>query len=530
MLSKPFVNLFNWNPQLFREIKGRLKTRNVVIAISLSLLCQFIVMTYYLRRLPQEYGRYVTSDSQYCVEVGKYCTDIEWSSWWLDIFNNLSLILLPLMLIGGVYMLVGDLAKEQRLGTLNFIRLSPKYSHKILLGKLLGVPILIYLAVVIFLPLHLWANISSGLSLSWFFVFYGVLIIVCCFFYNTSLLFAFLVGCQAWLAAAITGIFFYLLIAAIDEGYSDEINALIGTHERNVLLIRIGVIITLRIGHMIISALILGSYWSWQAVNRRYRNPNATAINKKQSYCLMGCFQVYLMLCFLLHNIDYKSTDVLQESLALFCTLNLLWFLLVIAMLSPQRQSVEDWARYRHEQVNNDQTAIVKGLSISLKQDLIWSEKSPALVAIGINLVITAVIWIAWILFWQQNNTIKLSAILILILSFSLILIYAAVAQFILLTKVKKPTIWATGIVSGFIFLQPLALTLMSINPDIYPDLWLFSAFPSFALNNSLAITPILIAIIGQWTVLISVTLLLIRKIKKLGASDYQKLLIGQKD
>ncbi|NES75122.1 MULTISPECIES: hypothetical protein [unclassified Okeania] len=530
MLSKPFVNLFNWNPQLFREIKGRLKTRNVVIAISLSLLCQFIVMTYYLRRLPQEYGRYVTSDSQYCVEVGKYCTDIEWSSWWLDIFNNLSLILLPLMLIGGVYMLVGYLAKEQRLGTLNFIRLSPKSSQKILLGKLLGVPILIYLAVVIFLPLHLWANISSGLSLSWFFVFYGVLIIVCCFFYNTSLLFAFLVGCQAWLAAAITGIFFYLLIAAIDEGYSDEINALIGTHERNVLLIRIGVIITLRIGHMIISALILGSYWSWQAVNRRYRNPNATAINKKQSYCLMGCFQVYLMLCFLLHNIDYKSTDVLQESLALFCTLNLLWFLLVIAMLSPQRQSVEDWARYRHEQVNNDQTAIVKGLSISLKQDLIWSEKSPALVAIGINLVITAVIWIAWILFWQQNNTIKLSAILILILSFSLILIYAAVAQFILLTKVKKPTIWATGIVSGFIFLQPLALTLMSINPDIYPDLWLFSAFPSFALNNSLAITPILIAIIGQWTVLISVTLLLIRKIKKLGASDYQKLLIGQKD
>ncbi|RQH23304.1 hypothetical protein D5R40_27115 [Okeania hirsuta] len=112
---------------------------------------------------------------------------------------------MAVILIGGVYMLVADLAKEKRLGTLNFIRLSPQSIQKILLGKLLGVPILIYLA------------------------------------------------------------------------------------------------------------LVLGSYWIWKAVNRRYRNPNATIISKEQSYWLMGCFHFYLLPLFLLINIgnDEKSSYIL---------------------------------------------------------------------------------------------------------------------------------------------------------------------------------------------------------------------------
>ncbi|NES89639.1 MAG: ABC transporter permease, partial [Okeania sp. SIO2B9] len=106
MLSKPLNNLFNWNPQLFREIKGRLKVKNVAIAISASLLCQFIVMMFFLGKLPQEYGKGVVLYNRYCVrvEVEKniYCTAIDWSYWWLDIFKALSWIFLAVILIGGV--------------------------------------------------------------------------------------------------------------------------------------------------------------------------------------------------------------------------------------------------------------------------------------------------------------------------------------------------------------------------------------------------------------------------------------------
>ncbi|GGA52580.1 hypothetical protein CYANOKiyG1_72430 [Okeania sp. KiyG1] len=324
-------------------------------------------MITFLEMLPKKYGADVVLYNRYCIRVGKYCTDIDWSYWWLDIFKTLSWIFLAVMLVGGVYMLVADLAKEKRLGTLNFIRLSPQSSQKILLGKLLGVPILIYLAVAISLPLQLWANISSGLSLSWLFGFYGVLITVCYFLYNASLFFAFLGVTQAWLIAAITGIFLFPIIGII-QAYTDEAHALIGTDGIRDLLI---------VGAIIILGLILGSYWIWKAVNRRYRNPNSTIISKEQSYWLMGCFHLYLLPLFLLINIgiDEKSTYIFRELLIFFCTINLFWFLLVIASLSPQRQSVQDWARYRYQQINNDETAIVKGSAISLKQDLILGEK-----------------------------------------------------------------------------------------------------------------------------------------------------------
>ncbi|NEQ41862.1 MAG: hypothetical protein F6K40_39060 [Okeania sp. SIO3I5] len=311
-----------------------------------------------------------------------------------------------------------------------------------------------------------------------------------------------------------SSIFLFLSLGII-QSYTDEVYAVSSSDEINILL---------KVAGIIILGIVLGSYWIWQAVNRRYRNPDATFISKKQSYLLMGCFQVYLLLFFLGIDIEYQSTELLQQSLIFLCIFNLFWFLLVIAMLSPQRQSIQDWARYRHQQVNNDETAIVKGLAISLKQDLIWSEKSPALVAIGIHLIITAVIWISWILFWQ-DNTMKLPAILTLILSFNLILIYAVIAQFILLIKVKKPAIWATGILGSFIFLQPVGLMLMSITPNSYPNWWLFSTFPWLYFDNSLAIAPMLIAIISQWSVLILATFLLTRKIQKLGASNSQKLL-----
>ncbi|GGA52572.1 hypothetical protein [Okeania sp. KiyG1] len=147
--------------------------------------------------------------------------------------------------------------------------------------------------------------------------------------------------------------------------------------------------------------------------------------------------------------------------------------------------------------------------------------------AIGINLVITGLIWSSWILLWHDNE-IKLRAILTLILSLNIILIYAAIAQFVLLMKVKKPVIWAVGILGGLISLPPIALFLLSISPysHSHSNLWLFSTFPWLSIDlNYPAIASILMAIIGQWSVLTLVTLQLTRKIRKLGTSNSQKLL-----
>jgi hypothetical protein len=46
--------LGNWNPQLLREIRGKLKLRNLIVAIGLSLLFQILPLLFYSQRIPNE--------------------------------------------------------------------------------------------------------------------------------------------------------------------------------------------------------------------------------------------------------------------------------------------------------------------------------------------------------------------------------------------------------------------------------------------------------------------------------------------
>jgi len=43
----------DWNPQLFREVKGKLKTRNVVIAAAMAVVIQFVAVIALLGELPK---------------------------------------------------------------------------------------------------------------------------------------------------------------------------------------------------------------------------------------------------------------------------------------------------------------------------------------------------------------------------------------------------------------------------------------------------------------------------------------------
>lgn len=51
----------DWNPQLLRELKGRLKPRNVIIAVVVSLVAQFLLFVSFVNQLNSIY-----IDSQYC--------------------------------------------------------------------------------------------------------------------------------------------------------------------------------------------------------------------------------------------------------------------------------------------------------------------------------------------------------------------------------------------------------------------------------------------------------------------------------
>ncbi|MBW4497160.1 MAG: hypothetical protein KME26_29710 [Oscillatoria princeps RMCB-10] len=515
--------LTDWNPQLFRELKGRLKTRNVALAVTVSLLGQLLVLFYFWSQLPVQgssYSNYCLKDNNYdCIQDALGNVAINWAAWWLDLFRVLGLGSFLILLIGGVYTLTADLAEEQRRGTLNFIRLSPQSSQSILTGKILGVPALLYLVFALSVPLQWWACLAAGVPVQAILGGYAFSGAVCFFFYSAALLYVFLGGAQAWIAALVAwscGWPFIMMAGAIvaetTEKYFDW-------NKQSGLALLFGFVL-INVG--------LWTYGICQALNRRFCNPSATVISKKQSYFAVALFQLS-MLVIALPSLAYNpSKNTLFEQLYVVAILNLCWFLGMIAAMSPDRQALLDWARYK--EANSQNTGVKRksflGGSSSVMRDLIWGEKSPMPVAIAIQLAIAAAMWVPWILLWPQNEG-KLQAFLGVIAGVNLLLIYAALAQLILLIKARKPAIWAAGAVGAAIFLPLVVLLQLSATPEKAPVLWLFSILPWVALEHASA-TSVFLTFIAQWGILGLLSAVLTRKLQRAGESASKALLAGK--
>ncbi|MDZ8189200.1 MAG: ABC transporter permease [Nostoc sp. ChiSLP02] len=574
------------NPQLLRELKGRLKFFNVAIAVATSLLLQVVVFLYQLRELPNEkysllgtYCRlrpiyeqrqrevYRQTDQSKINEFNNFLSNnfcpenqIDWQSWWRDhweyIFLTLSVIFIFTLLVAGTYLLINDLAKEERRGTLNFIRLSPQSETSILTGKLLGVPSLIYLVVLAALPLHLWAGHSANIAFSHIFSYYAVIVSSCIFFYSSALLFGLVSrwfsGFQPWLGSGAV-LFFLFMTMIIASSYSNSLNNS-GAWLRlfnpwdvtNYLFpnlfrrsndspltnleffyIPLGNSLVTVVGFHLFNYGVC-TYGIFKAMKRCFRNPQASVISKTQSYIIVAFCQL-MMWGFTLQYWD-KLSDLdrqVERSFPLMALYNLALLFSSIAILSPHRQAVQDWARYRHQDSKK-----------SIWWDLISSEKSPALVAIAINLIIVSIPWIVWISVaspsntyhtpnWSGENFDRLKLLLALALSISMMLIYATIAQLILLLKTPKRSFWAIGTVGGMMFLPPMILELLGMSSWKHPTIWLFSTFPWSAIQYSGA-TTIFMAFIAELSVLALLNFRLTKQVKLAGESATKALLAGR--
>lgn len=155
-------------------------------------------------------------------------------------------------------------------------------------------------------------------------------------------------------------------------------------------------------------------------------------------------------------------------------------------------------------------------------QDLIWGEKSPAIGAIAINLVIGATILIPWIVFGFQESD-KLPAFLSLVISFNLTLIYAAIAQLILLMRTQKQTLWVICTIGTVILLPLVTTSLLSPIPSSNSGLWLFTPF-AWAGIKSASATTVFLSLLVQWSILTLLTLQITRQLRKAGESASKAL------
>ncbi|MEG3843684.1 hypothetical protein, partial [Microcoleus sp. herbarium14] len=546
----------NWNPQLFREIKGRLKMGNMALASAFSLGSQLLLFMYYSTQLPVAlrnaenaepiYNRFCVLKATTDTKPGEKClTDtlgnlvIDWPKWWVEIFIWMSIFSVLALLVAGTYMLVSDLDKEERRGTLNFIRLSPQSANTIFLGKILGVPILLYLAAILVIPLHLYSGLAAQIPLQEILGFYMAIAASCSLFYSTAMLFglttSWLGGFQPWLASGIALFVFgistvKLTVSAVDLGtFVSSIGILrylisgtISRYEFNSLGVDIDNLqwFYLPIGKNIVSGLILslsicgiGTYWMWQGWQRRFPNPTTTVFSKRQSYFAVICCQP-IILGFALQSdpLGYGKTFPLL-------TLNLVMFLIVIASLTSDRQSLYDWARYRQQIVPSGQKLWRRYPLL----DLVWSEKSPAIVAIAINLLSSSLIVICGLIFTDETKVDKFDTTIFwgVIIGMNLILIYAAITQLFLFLKTRNQEIWAAGTIGGAILLPPVILSMLLLTSEKAPVFWLSSTFPIFWSFSPYigSGTTILVSILSQWTVLALLNLKLRSQLKLAGES-----------
>jgi hypothetical protein len=131
MFEQILDRIGDWNPQLMRELKCRLNIPNLAIATTISLLAQAIL--------------FIRSDP-----MSQRGTPY----WWLSTCEILDTGIWLSLAITGIYLISKDLDREIRHGTLAIVKFTPTKPLTILLGKILGVPILIYWAVFLTLPLQ----------------------------------------------------------------------------------------------------------------------------------------------------------------------------------------------------------------------------------------------------------------------------------------------------------------------------------------------------------------------------------------
>lgn len=512
--------LGDWNPQLFRELKGRLKAKNLLGAAVLSLLSQVTLYLVLNGQFPEPKppkadvdwttaSRYCTGEYTYlnrynCVSDGLGYWQIDWKDVWFDLATWCGVVMFALLILGGVYLLMSDVSKERQRGTLNFIRLTPQPSESVLLGKLLGVPILVYFGVALVVPLQIWSVMAAGVGIDMLLRFYVLTAAGCALFYNAALVFG-LLGGTAWLGCLAVGVFMFPAVALLrlmfsqDDGiYLPDLKWFSFNLGQDPNLLQV----------FIMGNCLVAAFWLWRSSNRRFRNPNGTILSKQQSYYIIPTFQVLFV------GFDWGYSDF--GSWSGFALLNLLVFLGLIAALTPDRKILQTWSRYKH----------MEDRRYSAIRDWVWGENSPILVAIAINLAMTAIIWMPGLVV-RSLNTEGLT-IVSLLATANLIFIYAAIAQLLLLLKTKKRHALSLGAVTAATVLPPIVLVLFARDLTQYSGLWLSTVF-GFGLisapSMSLTLSTILLSFLGQVLTMGALSFQIHRVLKKAGESEAQKLL-----
>jgi uncharacterized membrane protein YjfL (UPF0719 family) len=504
----------DWNPQLLRELKSRFSDNAPLSVVAVTILVQLIGI-YFVGN---------TTDRSFAAKVSSSFDFLNW--------------VIPISLIlGSIYAIVSDLNLEERRGTLNFIQLTPQSARGLFIGKIIGVPSLIYLSILLTIPLHLYLGVHNGISLP---LMLGWYLTIGTFAYGCWSL-VLLYRLHSSSNAILLSLLFALPVNTVISIYNYCVNSLVVSRvpldldpikfswfylpiDSNVLLLDVFIVWT----------LLTISYWLWVTIDRKYINLASTSLRKEDTYWMNITLQIWLLgfAIPILAQIDRSNSIGSYIIVALFYSISTLWIFTIVPLILPNPQSIQEWSRYHHEHVIHKhlqwwQQAIIR--------DLIWHDRSPIELAILINLLMSAIVWglCCGVFIYGEFLIRSLCGIII---TGILMLIYTSIISFICLQSSTRK-IRANPLIILMSCL-PLFLGFVAVvNPesrDLSLNLLLFSPLAWIGILY-LSIPNIGMIIIGQIGILIRLTTLMQRRLQKLGSLDLQpisqqKLLLVEKN
>jgi hypothetical protein len=465
--------LGDWNPQLLREIRGRVKQRTLVVAIVVPVVLQILLFASFAQ-IP------IPPECLNSAEASSFCSVTPAILWRIQFFILSVLIPLGIYVLGG-FTLVDDLGREEFRGTLSFIRISPRSSSSIILGKVLGVPILSFLSVLLLLPYHWLAALGAGFSLVSLLSYYLMIGAGAAFIYSFGILVAFFTAdlkvvprlgnisgipfvysffCIYFTVAYLAWNFFTawipfwspLLVVDVDSSLSFAIQWFFLSLSGNSLLAHV---FTLGNGAIATTAI-------WWILRRRFHNPNLPLLSKFLSYPVVSYLHL-LGLGFLVVGSQSLITSIINlTKFYLLFSGDWLLFVLLILTLTPDRQALLDWARYG---------------SRAVVRDLLWADRSPSMLAIALNLLVTASTTLLWIQSWNDDMVTKERATLLTISLVLLLLMYALAVQLIAYIQLNQARTWMLGFVALVTLLPLIVLPIFQLTPQRVPFLWIFFGY-----------------------------------------------------
>jgi hypothetical protein len=546
MLNKIIDRVGDTNPQMFRELKERLTKSNIAIAIISSLVIQGLVLLYFHGQIPVANHLFGVSNtriySTYCEFINlpgnrnydtlcKLAADgnfiINWQKWHTHVFICLSWMMPFGLILGSVYLLVGDLVQEKKRGTLNFIRLSPQSAQQIFVGKILGVPILVYIATVSMLPVHLYLGLSAGGNIlylgSWYLAIGSLWFLLA----SAAVLYVLLGGFQAILTVIAISYPVLMPIAAINSFAAPTLANNSSSAWMDISWFGIPIASNAILFNIFGTiCFLVASCGVWQALERRYHNPTATIISKSQSYLANLCWQVWVF-GFVVPTLAQNDRYYDDFGLGLLAGMDFMALLLLIPILLPSKQALQDWSRYRRERVTHQQRQFWQR---ELVQDLIHNDKSPALLAIALNIGMAIIIWVpVTIITLFRNPIYGINTLAGIALAASLILIYTAIAHLGLFLNVKNRKLGIAALVGGVILAPSLAAGLLTIGyapSELVSFLLLFSPFAAVGIAQGVGVGAFA-AFAAQLAIFAALTRQLQRKLQISGRSQTKELTVN---